>query len=89
MESLQKEALTKKIEDLLGECEVERLKNGRYIVLYMSLVSSPPPTGKTPEEAMEKFIEWYGAGADILNPNLPEIEDFSPEDEVDNADFDK
>ena len=84
---MTKTDLEKKIEDLLGECEVEKLKNGQYIVLYMNLVSSPPPTGGTPEEAMEKFIEWYEAGANILNPNLPKPEDFTPEDEVDNADI--
>jgi len=72
---MTKTELEKKIEDLLGECEVEKLKNGKYIVLYMSLVSSPPPTGNTPEEAMVKFIDWYENSVFLLNPNLPGLED--------------
>jgi len=72
---MSKEELEKKIEGILGECEVEKLKNGKYIVLYMSLVSSPPPTGNTPEEAMEKFLAWYENSVFLLNPSLPGLEE--------------
>src|SRR5688572_20321201 len=39
--------------------EIERLKDGQYIVLFMSFSEVPPPKGATPEEAMENFLSWW------------------------------
>lgn len=52
--------LRNKVSALLGrDAEVEKLKNGKYIVLWLSFSSTPPPVGDTEEMALENFINWY------------------------------
>ncbi len=41
------------------DVEVEKTKDGMYVVLYMSFSSPPPPKGSSEEEALKFFIEWY------------------------------
>lgn len=43
------------------DIEVEKTKDGKYIVLFMSMTESPPPKGSTADEALEKFIAWAEA----------------------------
>jgi len=46
-------------EAIIGEKpEFEKLSNGKYVVMYMSFSSPPPPTGDTEEEALENFLVW-------------------------------
>lgn len=46
-------------EALIGEKpEFEKLSSGKYIVMYMSFSTPPPPTGDTEEEALQNFVEW-------------------------------
>jgi hypothetical protein len=53
------EELFKTASDLAGrEVEVEKLKDGRYVVLFMSLTENPPPKADTEEEALIAFIKW-------------------------------
>lgn len=66
--------LEEKIVSLIGECEVERLKDGKYIVMFMSFSAPPPPTGTTEEEAMTNFIAWFGELLPLLDPKLPDLE---------------
>ena len=45
---------------LLGrEVEVEKLKTGKFIVLWLNFSSNPPPVGDTEEEAVKNFITWF------------------------------
>lgn len=63
--------LIKKASELVGrDVEVEKLKDGKYIVLFMSLTESPPPKGNTPEEAVKAFVEWIEKRPD---KQLPEV----------------
>lgn len=39
--------------------EVEKTRDGKYIVLYMNLMSTPPPKADTEDDALTRFIEWY------------------------------
>lgn len=73
--------LTEKASALLGRnVEVEKTRDGKYIVLFMSLTTSPPPKGDTPEEALEKFISWYEDLNIEVAPNLDVLdEDDKPE----------
>lgn len=49
-----------KAKELLGaEPEVEQLRSGKYIVMFMNFNTSPPPPGETPEEALTNFLEWH------------------------------
>jgi len=41
--------------------EVQKLRSGKFSVLYFSFGAPPPPVAATAEEALEKFIEWYKA----------------------------
>lgn len=66
--------LEEKIVSLIGECEVERLKDGKYIVMFMSFSAPPPPTGTTEEEAMTNFITWFEDSSPLLDPKLPDME---------------
>lgn len=38
--------------------EVEKLKNGKYVVLWMRFEVSPPKPGDTEEEALKNFLEY-------------------------------
>ena len=40
------------------EVEVEQTKDGLYIVLWMEFEKSPPPKGRTEQEALEMFIQF-------------------------------
>jgi len=73
--------LLEKASTILGrDAEVEKTKDGKYIVLFMSLTTSPPPKGDTPEEALEKFISWYEDLNIEVAPNLDVLdEDDKPE----------
>ena len=52
------ENLLKKAESLAGRpVEVEKLSDGKFIVLWMSFASPPPPKEDTPEKALESFID--------------------------------
>lgn len=53
------------------EVEVEKTRDGMYVVLYMSLSSPPPPKGASEEEALNFFIEWYER---MPKANVPEEE---------------
>jgi len=47
-------------ESRLGEKpDIEKLATGEYIVMYMNFNSEPPPRGATPEDALEKFLDWH------------------------------
>lgn len=60
--SSQTEVLLARAAELAGrDIEVEKTKDGKYIVLFMSMTESPPPKGATVNEALEKFIEWAEA----------------------------
>jgi hypothetical protein len=54
------------------EVEVEKTKDGKYVVLYMSLSSPPPPKGSSEEEALKFFVEWYES---MPRVNMPEGEE--------------
>jgi hypothetical protein len=67
------EELVSRISALLNrDVEVERTKDGKYVVLYMSFSSPPPPKGDTKEEALRLFLEWYEG---ISQEPLPEVQD--------------
>ena len=57
------------------DIEIERTKDGKYIVLFMSLLESPPPKGSTEKEALEKFIAWAEARPKVELPAEVPIED--------------
>ena len=64
------EELKKKAEELAGyELDIDKTKDGKYIVLFMSLKETPPPKGATPEEALSLFIEWFEKRSKV---NLPD-----------------
>lgn len=66
------EELLKRAAELAGrEVEVEKVKDGKYIVLFLSLTSPPPPKGETPEKALENFITWMEG---MPKRELPELE---------------
>jgi len=73
--------LLEKASTILGrDAEVEKTKDGKYIVLFMSLTTSPPPKGDTPEDALEKFVNWYEDLNIEVAPNLDVLdEDDKPE----------
>lgn len=74
------EELLKRASEAIGrEVEVEKLKDGKYIVLFMSLTESPPPKADTPEEALENFIEWAQTRPKRELPEV-EVDDRSDED---------
>lgn len=51
--------LYEKAEKLAGRpVEVEKTKDGKYIVMWMSFSSFPPPKGGCTEDALELFIEY-------------------------------
>jgi len=63
-----------KAEQLAGRpVEVEKTKDGKYIVLFMVLGQSPPPKCDTEQEALEKFIEWLALRAVAISA-LPVID---------------
>ena len=52
--------MKKELEELLGrEVEVEKTKDGKFVVLWMNFNSEPPPKGDTEEDAIEKFYKWF------------------------------
>ena len=72
--------LYKKASDLAGRTvEVEKTRDGKYIVLFMVLGKSPPPKGDTEQEALERFLEW---GKDMPShlSALPEVDLHDSED---------
>lgn len=49
-------------EELAGRpVEVEQTRDGKFVVLWMNFVESPPPKGDTEEEALEKFVAYMEA----------------------------
>lgn len=67
------EELVSRISALLGrDVEVERTKDGKYVVMFMSFSSPPPPKGETKEEALRLFLEWYEG---LCREDLPEVQD--------------
>ena len=66
--------LYEKAAELAGRTvEVEKTKDGKYIVLFLVLGASPPPKGDTEQEALEKFIEW-GKDMPAHLSSLPEVD---------------
>jgi hypothetical protein len=56
------EELLKQAEQLVGRpIEVDKTSDGQFVVLWMNLNQSPPPKGKTPEEAVKNFIDYAAA----------------------------
>jgi hypothetical protein len=55
------ELMARAVELAGRDIEVEKTKDGKYIVLFMSMTESPPPKGATIDEALEKFIAWAEA----------------------------
>ena len=52
------EELYAKASTLAGrDVEVEKTRDGKFIVLYMEFEASPPEKGKTESEALENFIK--------------------------------
>lgn len=48
-----------KVAELVGRpVEVERTKDGKYIVLFMALGFPPPPKGDDEKGALEAFLSW-------------------------------
>lgn len=75
------EELLAKAAHLAGRpVEVEKLRDGSYIVLFMSLTGPPPPKAATPEKALENFIVWMEA---MPKRDLPEWEE--PDDNKESA----
>lgn len=51
--------LLQEASDLVGRpVDVDRTKDGAFIVLYMCFGKKPPPKGKTREEAVLNFIDY-------------------------------
>ena len=53
--------------------EIEKTKDGKYIVVFMVLGHSPPPKGDTEKEALEKFIEWSAIRTVVISA-LPPVD---------------
>lgn len=67
-----KSELYAEAEKLAGRpVEVEKLKNGKLIVLWMRFEESPPKPGDTEEEALKNFIEKMRS---LPSTTLPEEE---------------
>lgn len=84
------EELTAKAAHLAGRpVEVEKLKDGSYIVLFMSLTSPPPPKAATPEKALENFIAWMEGmpQRDLPVWEEPDDSDKEPASEPDGPDL--
>lgn len=59
MEASRFETLLAEAEGLAGrKLEVDRTKDGKFIVLFMRFGSKPPPKAGSREEALEVFIEY-------------------------------
>lgn len=68
--------LLEKVKVLLDrEVEIQKTEDGKYVVLYMSLVSPPPPKGDSKKEALEKFIKWYEEKGKTILPEYDDIEE--------------
>ena len=53
------DTLKEEFKSLVGrEVEFEKVNDG-IIVLYINTNKAPPPVGKTEEEALEKFINYF------------------------------
>lgn len=66
------EELKAKAESLaMRPVEVEQTLDGKYIVLFMRFMHSPPPKGDTEQEALEKFIEYmeHSPGKELPDVN--------------------
>lgn len=72
--------LLKKAEELAGrKLEVERTKDGSFIVLYMCFGKSPPPKGKSPEEALQGFIDYMERSRPVDPGTAADYEDLQKE----------
>ena len=55
--------LYEEAEELAGRSvEVEKTRDGKYIVMWMSFSSSPPPKGDSVEDALSLFIGYLKEG---------------------------
>ena len=69
----QIEKLLKEASDLAGRSvEVVSTKDGRYIVMFLSMEDLPPPKGDTAHEALEGFIQYMKNRKSL---DLPEVTD--------------
>lgn len=60
------EKLLKEASDLVGRpVDVDRTKDGAFIVLYMCFGKKPPPKGKTREEALVNFIAYIKSNRSV------------------------
>jgi hypothetical protein len=70
--TLSEEELVKEAEILAGRpVEVEKLRDGRFVVLWMCFDVPPPTPGSTREEALKNFIEKIRA-LPVLPAEAPE-----------------
>jgi len=68
------EELKAKAEVLAGRpLQVEKTKDGKWVVLWMAFRESPPPKGGTEQEALEFFIERISNRK--VDSAMPEAED--------------
>jgi hypothetical protein len=65
-------ALHERARELCGrDVEIDRTKDGQFIVLYMCFGKAPPPKGSTHEEALTRFIE-YMESSRTVDPGTDE-----------------
>lgn len=58
---------------LLGRVpDIETTEDGKYVVLFMSFMTNPPPKGDSVEDALEKFVTWFKSLPDDMKPAKPE-----------------
>ena len=57
MEDYLKDLYRKAKEACGRDVEVEKTKDGKYIVLWLSFSASPPPKADCAEDALESFIK--------------------------------
>jgi hypothetical protein len=74
METL--EAQTKEAERLTGRpVEIVRTIHGKYVAEYFNYNSKPPPVADTPEEALEKFVEFIKENTNEIDDRAAGIDD--------------
>jgi hypothetical protein len=67
MEDLSFEELLATAESHAGrKLDVDRTKDGKFIVLYMCFGRPPPPKGVTREEALQLFIGYMENGKPLM-----------------------
>jgi hypothetical protein len=68
--------LKSELEKLIGrEVEVVKTTDGKYIVLFMNFNCPPPPKCDTPEEAIERFAEYWSKHENRIRPPFEDSED--------------